>query len=130
MTTITDLNVLDVKHSSITIFSYNTRIKNIIARYIHKKNHHKTVTYLEVLKINAHQQYLKDFLVVNSTQTADKVSILSVQYRKTPVFLNMTYLLKKFFKDFLNVAKEVFTPPPHHTTAIDDSNIDIKEWMR
>ena len=123
---ISDMRVLELGNT-VSNFDYEM-IKNIVARYMGKNNDRKTV-YLEVLKINTHKQYMKDFLVVLSTQVAGETRILSVKYRKKPIFLNIANHLRKIFKGFIIVAKEVLDPPIQTETDI-GFNTEIKEWMR
>ncbi|OAD19400.1 hypothetical protein THIOM_004968 [Candidatus Thiomargarita nelsonii] len=127
----TDVTVLEFTNSTAVLkdhFGYDA-LKGVLARY--KKSERKRVDYLEVLEINDRKKYLKDFLVVVSTQVAGETRILGVQYRKKPVFLNIVNLLRKMLKGFLNVAKEVFDPPIKTEPRKEiGSRTEIKEWMR
>jgi len=132
----TDVKVLEFANSTAADvvlkenFGYDA-IKGVIARYIGKKSERKTVDYLEVLKINDRKKYLKDFLVIVSTQVAGETRRLAVQYRKKPVFLNIANQLRKMLKGFLNVAQSLFDPQteiePRKELGV---KTEIKEWMR
>ncbi len=114
----THVKVLGFTERTDIVIKENVKaIKKIIARY--KKRNLKTVDYLEVLEINDHN--LKDFLVVVSTQIAGETRILSVQYRKKPILLNIVNQfrkLKSFLKEVTMAQKELGV------------NTEIKEWMR
>jgi len=134
----TDMNVLEFAKSGTadSVFKNNLSddaIRSIVARYLGKKSDRNTVDYLEVLPINelSGKKYLKDFLVIVSTQVAGETRILALQYRKKPLLLNIAKQLRKTLKGFVNVAKEVFDPQIE-TESRKEMGVrtEIKEWMR
>ncbi|MCK5876460.1 MAG: hypothetical protein KAG43_02395 [Candidatus Marithrix sp.] len=120
MTNITDVKVLELANSTVADIAFKndldySTIKDIVVKYIDKKNVKNSVDSLEVLEINilSGRKYLKDFLAVVCVEVAHETRILALQYCKK------------------NEIKEVIEPKIKTRLREEiGSKREIKEWMR
>ena len=138
MINVVDVEVLELANSTVVDVVSSKKldydaVKGIIAQYIGKKNERNTVDSVNILEINnfSQKKYMKDFLAVACIQVAGETRILALQYRKKAALLDITNLLRKTSKSFLNVAKEVFDPQINTKFKTEiGGRTEIKEWMR